>query len=100
MAVETTRRIVMLDPTVDAAPAPFTPAPRLKSLKGKVIGLLDNSKMNSDEMLKEIGDILNDKYGFKEVIVRRKHSASLPPKPEIADEFVQKVDAVIAGIGD
>ena len=100
MAIESGRTIQLLDPTVGPAPAPFTPAPRLDSLSGKVIGLLDNSKMNSGKMLQEIGAILQQKYGIKEVIIRRKHSASLPPAPEIKDEFTARVDAVVAGIGD
>ena len=44
--------------------------------------------------------ILENDYGAKSHMIRRKHNASVPAHDEIIDEFVSNCDVVIAGIGD
>jgi len=44
--------------------------------------------------------ILKEKYDLKDVIMLSKHSASLPTKPEVVQELMDKVDVLITGIGD
>ncbi len=73
---------------------------RPNDLKGKRLGLLENSKDNSDKLLHELGEILNRKYGFQEVKYFSKHSASLPTKPEVIQDILNEVDVLITGVGD
>jgi hypothetical protein len=75
-------------------------APRPISLAGLRIGLVDNSKFNSDQLLLRIAGLLERDYGAKTHIMRRKRSAGVPPSQEIVDEFKASCDVVVAGVGD
>jgi hypothetical protein len=90
----------ILDPTVEPRRQPLTYVPRPDSLKGKRIGLVENTKFNSDKLLKRIGEILKTEYGAAETRMWRKHNSSVPAHDEIIDEAKRGVDAVVAGIGD
>ena len=73
---------------------------RPDTLSGKTLGLLENSKANSDKVLHILGQMLDDKYGLKEIVYFGKHSASLPTKPDVVQDMLNKVDILITGIGD
>tara|TARA_Y100000588_G_scaffold33898_2_gene32924 strand:- start:231 stop:536 length:306 start_codon:yes stop_codon:yes gene_type:complete len=75
-------------------------SPRPNDLRGKRLGLLDNTKANAEVILRRIADILDAKYEFSEIYYTKKHSSNLPPKPEIFSDLHQHADIVIAGIGD
>jgi hypothetical protein len=75
-------------------------APRPKSLAGLRIGLVDNSKHNSDQLLIRIAGLLERDYGAKAHIIRRKRTAGIPASPEIIAEFKDACDVVVAGVGD
>ena len=75
-------------------------SPRLDDLRGKRLGLLDNTKANAEIILRKIANILNAKYEFSDIYYTKKHSSNLPPKPEILSDIHRKADIVIAGIGD
>ena len=92
---------LMVDPTGEAPDSQsLTLAPRPTDLRGKRLGLLDNSKANSDVILRAIAAILNERYEFSEIFYTKKHSASLPPRPEILADLHRNADIVIAGVGD
>jgi len=90
----------ILDPTVEPRQQPLTYVPRPDSLRGKRIGLVENTKFNSDRLLVKIGDILKQEYGAAETRLWRKRNASVPAHDEIIDEARRGVDVVVAGIGD
>jgi hypothetical protein len=90
----------VLDPTVEPRKQPLTYVPRPDSLKGKRIGLVENTKFNSDQLLVRIGEILKSEYGAAEYTMWRKHNSSVPAHQEILDEARRRVDCVVAGIGD
>jgi hypothetical protein len=92
--------IEILDPTVDVAAQPVTFAPRPASLAGKRIGLVENTKFNSDRLLQRIGDVLVAEYGAAGTRMWRKHNASVPAHDEIVSELRASCDAMVAGIGD
>ena len=101
MTTETPHKIQLVDPTgTDPGPNPMTLADRPADIRGKRLGLLDNSKANSDVILRAISDILNDEFEFAEVFYVKKHSASLPPRPEVMAELHRHADLIITGIGD
>ena len=93
-------RIEILDPTVEPRQQPLTFVARPDSLKGLRIGLVENTKYNSDRLLLKIGEILKDEYGASETRMWRKHNAGVPAHKEILDEAQSRVDVVVAGIGD
>jgi len=91
----------ILDPTVEPTETPeVTYAPRPDSLAGKRIGLIENTKFNSDRLLLRIGEILKAEHGAGEIRLFRKHNSSVPAHPEIIDELRQTCDLMVAGIGD
>ena len=91
----------ILDPTVQPGEAATVAyAPRPDSLAGKRIGLIENTKFNSDRLLQKIGDVLRSEYGAAETRMWRKHNASVPAHREIIEELRQTCDVMVAGIGD
>jgi hypothetical protein len=92
--------IEILDPTVEPRQQPLTYVARPDSLKGKRVGLVENTKFNSDRLLLRIGEILKREYGAAETRIWRKHNASVPAHDEIIEQAKRGVDVVVAGIGD
>ena len=93
--------VFRVDPAgVDAGPQPLALAQRPIDLRGKRLGLLDNTKENSEFMLRAIAGILDKEFQFSEVYFVRKHSADVPPRPEVLAQLHRQTDAVITGIGD
>lgn len=96
----TAERLRVLDPTVQPIPADGVVADRPETLDGKVIGLLANGKLNSEEILALTQEVLADRYEFKGVVARNKRNASRPCPEEIIDELVEQCDVVITSSGD
>jgi hypothetical protein len=92
--------IEILDPTAEPGPQALAWAPRPDSLEGKRVGLVENTKFNSDRLLQKIGEILASEYGAAETRMWRKHNASVPAHAEIIAELRQSCDVMVAGIGD
>ena len=82
------------DISADLAPRKYT------SLDGVRLGLLGNSKLNADNVLNAVGDLLNERYKIVSTIHRTKPSFSHPAPAEIVDEMSKDCDVVIAGVGD
>ena len=99
--VSTIASMKLVDPTgTDPGIVSWSLSPRPEDLRGKRVGLLDNSKANSDVVLRAIADILGSEFEFSDVFYVKKHSASLPPTPEVMAELHRNADLVITGIGD
>lgn len=73
---------------------------RHSSLDGLRLGLLGNSKLNADNVLNAVGDLLREQYSIASVVHRTKPSFSHPAPDEIVEEMVATCDVVIAGVGD
>ena len=73
-------RLQVLDPTVQAIPEDAVVARRPDTLDGKVIGLLANGKINSEEVLALTQEVLADRYEFK-AVVARKQAQRITPLP-------------------
>ena len=91
---------VLVTPTTEAIVAPFDGAPRLPSLAGTRLGVIDDSKRNADALLEELVEILRTRYEISEVKWHRKPSASRPADPAAIKELVENCDSVIIAIGD
>ena len=93
-------RLQVLDPTVQAIPEDAVVAERPDTLDGKVVGLLANGKINSEEILALTQEVLADRYEFRGVVARNKRNASRPCPEHIIDELVEQCDVVITSSGD
>ena len=90
----------ILDPTTEAVAQSIAYAPRPASLAGKRVGLIENTKFNSDRLLGKIGYILKAEYGAAETRMWRKRNSSVPAHHEIIEELKRTSDVMVAGIGD
>ncbi len=97
----TVRNMRMVNPTgTDLSSGEFHLNERPNTLAGKKLGLLENTKANSDKVLYELGQILKEKYDLKDVLYFGKHNASLPTKPDTVQEMLDQVDVLVTGVGD
>ena len=92
--------LTVLDPTVAPLPVDGAIADRPTSLDSVRLGLLANGKLNSEEMLTALHDVLADRFEFGSVVERNKHNASRPCPEEIINELVEQCDVVITSSGD
>ena len=90
----------LLDPTTEAASQPIAYTARPGALDGLRVGLVDNTKYNSDRLLQKIGELLKSEYGVAETRMFRKHNASVPAHEELVTELKATCDVMVAGIGD
>jgi hypothetical protein len=100
MPSESVPKLVLISPVNEASVAQSSLAPRLASLAGKRVGLLDNSKSRAGHMLDAVADILHRQYGFTELVRRRKPSASKPADPRVIEDLANSCDLVLVGVGD
>jgi hypothetical protein len=93
--------IRIFDPTLEPGEARHIDyAPRPKSLAGLRVGLVDNSKFNSNQLLERIAGLLERDYGAQAHIMRRKPTSGAPASRALIDEFTANCDVVVAGVGD
>ena len=74
-------------------------APRPADLKGKVVGLFDNTKEQADIVLESLGEELVRRCGVKELITRRGIHYSKPAPLKIVEEMARRCDVVICALG-
>lgn len=92
--------IVVVDPAAEDTVPQSALAPRITALQGSRVVLIDNAKRMAEETLREVGSLLESRYGVAEVSYYRKRSASVATPPEILAEITSKADAVIHGVAD
>lgn len=100
MAISTRQRMTLVDPTTEPIVPEFAGAPRLSDLKNKRVGVIDDSKVNAKEYLKELTDLLDERFGIASLKYHAKPSASKPADPAVVEELARECDYVIVGVGD
>jgi hypothetical protein len=91
--------IRVLDPTFGVAGTHTERVPRLTSLEGCTVGLLDNSKIKVRELLDAMEDTLRAQHGVANVIRLKKPDASRPAPEEVVAEM-RACEAIISAVGD
>jgi hypothetical protein len=89
----------VFDPTAEEAPATTAGTPRLQSLAGQTIGLLDNGKFRVRELLDHVEEMLRSQYGVAQVVRLKKPDFSRPAPPAVL-AAMQHCAAVISAVGD
>ena len=100
MATDNLQKLVLVSPVNEPTLAASALAPRLAALRGKRVGLLDNSKSKAGRLLDAVAALLHDQYGFTNMVRQRKPSASKPAAPEMIADLAKTCDLVLAGVGD
>ena len=75
-------------------------APRVRSLDGLRLGILDNTKWNANKLLRELRDRLQAAHRLAEVRYYRKESFSRFAAPELIATIRAENDIVLTAIGD
>ncbi len=88
----------LLDPTAELAPTERQLVPRLQSLEGATIGLLDISKPRGKEFLDEIENLLLGK-GARVNRYMKPTFARIAPR-QLSQKISSECDAVIEGLAD
>ena len=91
---------VILDPTDERTPHRIDAAPRVASLEGKRVGLLDISKPKGQEFLDRVEATLRETYGVADVLRFTKPTFTKPAPRDLRDEIAGKCDAVIEALAD
>jgi hypothetical protein len=97
--------VEILEPTGRPAVRLGSLSPRLASLRGKTVGLLDVGKRNHAPLLERITDLLGQRYGVTVGCYHHKIQGGIPsnsqPAPaDMLDELAMKSHFVIVGVGD
>jgi hypothetical protein len=91
----------ILDPTGNAELATdSTLAPRLPTLQGKTLALVNNGKPNGSVLLEEIGRYLEHHYGVADAILYTKSYFGTPVETTQIEEIAATCDFAVAAIGD
>lgn len=93
------KEINVLDPCGELLEKPKTLAPRVRSLKGKVVGIISSGSGNSTEFLLRVSELLREKYGVVDTPMAIKPSVSVPLPEAQAKALRERADVVIAGVG-
>ena len=90
----------LFDPTSTPRERTVTLAPRLRDVHGLRVGLVENTKFNSDVILAKLGERLARQHGMTVSRMIRKRSPSHAVEEEAADELRRISDFVVSGVGD
>ncbi|MEX2145692.1 MAG: hypothetical protein WED01_01610 [Candidatus Rokuibacteriota bacterium] len=90
----------MFDPTARPAARTTVLARRPATLTGLRIGLVDNTKFNSEPILQRMAQHLGRRHGMTVAHLDRKRSASHEVAETAIEAFKRRVDFVVSGIGD
>jgi hypothetical protein len=91
----------LLDPTGESDLATDTQLrPRLRSLRGLRVALLENTKPNGAVLLQHVGRELQENYGVREVRMFRKGYFGTPVEESVVQQILRDSDFAVAGIGD
>jgi hypothetical protein len=94
------RTVRLLDPTARPHDETKPLARRHADLRGRRIGILDNTKSNADILMQRVAELLQQHHGAAEVIYRRKAHAAVGATEYTLDDLAAQCDAVLLGSGD
>lgn len=92
--------ITLVHPAAEDVPVTYALAPRLESLEGTRIGLLDNRKRHSDVFLAKLQELLQERYGVADFEYYLKDGASVATPPEVLADMATRCDAIIHAVAD
>lgn len=92
--------IVIVNPAAEIQDMSLSIAPRLRSLRGARVGIVDNAKRMALPLLKALESILQTEYGVASFSYFRKENASIPMPKDAMDAMAQASDAVVHGVAD
>ncbi len=92
--------VTLLDPTSQGDVSAKFLAPRLDSLDGKVMGLLNITKNGSDIFLERVEELMRERFDLADVIHVKKPTFSRPAPMDLLSELAERADFVVEGLAD
>jgi hypothetical protein len=92
--------LLVFDPRGVVETERVSTAPRIASLSGLRLGVLDNTKWNAGKLLRRTAARLDERFGFAAVNYYRKESFSKYADPALLAEIAGGNDIVLTAIGD
>ena len=90
----------LFDPTSPPVPRELRLAARPEALRGLRLGLVDNTKYNSDTLLGKLAERLRARHGTTVALTTPKRSPSHEIDEAAVHALRRQADLVISGIGD
>lgn len=90
----------IFDPTSGPSARPPALAPSPARLEGLRVTLVENTKFNSETLLRKLGERLTRKHRMTVTGVHRKRSPSHEIEEGVVPALSRQADLVISGIGD
>lgn len=90
--------MIVVSPVVSAERQVHALASRPSTLRGRRIGLLDNSKPNADALLEAVAEVLVERAGAGPIIRFKKPGSALAAT--FVDELVAGADVVLTASAD
>ena len=90
----------IFDPTSSPVPRTLAIAPAPARLDGTRVMLVENTKFNSETLLRKLADRLGRLHGTTVTGVHRKRSPSHEIEDGVIPALSRQADLVISGIGD
>lgn len=92
---------VLINPLNETQREPRAAAPKLDTLRGKTIGLLDISKPGGNYFLDHVERLLKEQFGVANVVRAMKPTFTKPAPAEVIEQLVAaRCDAVIEALAD
>ena len=91
--------IQVYDPAAASAEAGLPSRPSLDSLRGTVVGFIDNAKPNFNYLVDDLAQLLIERHGVARVVKHRK-PGQVPVAQDALASIVAECDVVITGSGD
>jgi hypothetical protein len=95
-----TEYLTVFDPRGRVETERVAPAPRVASLDGTRLGILDNTKWNGSRLLRRTAALLEGQHRFAAVNYYRKESFSKAADPALLAAIAAENDIVLTAIGD
>ncbi|MBM3217917.1 MAG: hypothetical protein FJZ38_04420 [Candidatus Rokubacteria bacterium] len=90
----------IFDPTAAPVARAVALAARPVELRGLRLGLVENTKFNSDTLLLKLADRLRERHGITMTHMARKRSPSHEVDERAIAALKERSDVVVSGIGD
>ena len=94
------KRLTLVHPAAEDQPVHYQLAPRLASLEGVTIGLIDNRKRHSDVFLARLQQLLTERYRVAGFQYYTKDGASVATPENVMADMTQNCDALVHAIAD